>query len=209
MLTIKYISITLIILSTTMGSVTKLMAQDDILFAETYKRSEITALLENDDRFFELLNSSETNPERARLGNCAEADTKELWAYLHSKEIESQFPEDLSFAWGWSSEEGIKTLYALRKIRKDAPGKKDLSSVKIEKSKRTESYGLLISLSEEGAESWARMTRENVGRNIAIVIEDRVVAAPLVRSEIKQGKCMISGNYTKEEMGQMKALLKK
>ena len=209
MLTIKYISIALIILSTTMGSVSNLMAQDDILFAETYKRSEITALFENDDRFFELLNSSETDPERTRLGSCAEADAEELWAYLHSKEIENQFPEDLHFAWGWSCEEGIKTLYALREIRKDAPGKKDLSSVKIEKSKRTESYNLLISLSEEGAESWARMTRENVGRNIAIVIEDKVVAAPLVRSEIKQGKCMISGNYTKEEIGQMKDLLEK
>lgn len=207
MKTIKYIITALVILSTTMGGFSNLKAQENILFAETYKRSEITSLLEKDDRFFALLNSSETEPERARLGNCTETDAKEAWKYLNSKEFRSHFPEDLRFAWGWNTSDGTLILYALRETPETAPGKKDLSSINIEKSKRTNSYSLLISMSEEGAENWARMTRENIGRNIAIVIEGKVVAAPVVKSEIKHGKCMISGDFSKEEVTEMKALL--
>ena len=53
------------------------------------------------------------------------------------------------------------------------------------------------------------MTRENIDRNIAILIEGKVVAAPVVKAEIRQGKCMISGNFSKEESTHMKALLEK
>lgn len=209
MKTIKYIITAIVILSTCMGGFSNLKAQENILFAETYKRSEITSLLEKDDRFFTILNSSETDPERAKLGSCPEADAKEAWKYLNSNTFRNQLPEDLHFAWGWDTGDGTFILYALRETQETAPGKKDLSSVNIEKSKRTNSYNLLMSLSEEGAKSWARMTRENVGRNIAIVIEGKVVAAPVVNSEIKQGKCMISGNFSKEEITEMKALLEK
>lgn len=207
MKTIKYIITALVILATCMGSFSNLKAQENILFAETYKRSEITSLLEKDDRFFTILNSSETEPERARLGSCPEADAKEAWKYLNSNTFRNQLPEDLRFAWGWNTDNGNYILYALRETQETAPGKKDLSSVSMDKSKRTDSYNLLISLSEEGAASWARMTRENIGRNIAIVIEGKVVAAPVVKSEIKQGKCMISGDFSKEEATEMKALL--
>ncbi len=207
MKTIKYIITALVILSTTMGSLSNLLAQDELLFAETYKRSEVTSLLDKDDRFFTLLASSETDPERARLGNCSEADSKEVWKYLHSKALRSRLPEDLRFVWGWKTGDDRLILYALREAQGAVPGKKDLSSINIEKSKRTDSYDLLISMSEEGAENWARMTRENVGRNIAIIIEGKVVAAPVVRSEIKHGKCMISGNFSKEEISHMKKLL--
>lgn len=206
MRTIKYIITALVILSTTMGSFSNLTAQEN-LFAETYKRSEITSQLEKDDRFFILLNCSETDPERARLGNCSGADSKEVWQYLHSKEFRSHLPEDLRFAWGWETNDDSFILYALREAQGTVPDKKDLRSVNIEKSKRTDSFSLLISLSEEGAESWARMTRENIGRNIAILIDGKVVAAPVVQSEIKHGKCMISGNFSKEEISHMKNLL--
>ena len=54
---------------------------------------------------------------------------------------------------------------------------------------------------------WARMTKENVGRNIAIVLDGKVVTAPNVRQEITQGKCMISGDFNKTEASEMKAML--
>jgi SecD/SecF fusion protein len=209
MKTIKYIITAIVILSMCMGSFSNLRAQEAIQFMETYKRSEITSRLDKDDHLFELLNSSDTDPEGAKLGTCVDADSEELWDYLHSKEFGSHFPEDLHFVWGWSSEESSLTLYALRETPGNAPGKMDLQSVSVQESARRGSYSLLISFSKKGAESWARMTRENIGKNIAIVIEGKVVTAPVVQSEIKQGKCLISGNYTKEEMAEMKALLEK
>lgn len=207
MKTIKYIILAVIILSTTMGSFSNLLAQENTLFAECYKRGELTAMLEKDDLFFSLLTSPDSDPEMARLGYCSEADMEKLWEHLHSKKIAKRFPEDLFFAWGWSPENGASTLYALKKSGEDVPGKSDLRSLSVQKSNSTTSYDLLISFSEEGAEKWAAMTKKNVGRNIAIIIEGKVVAAPSVREEIKFGKCMISGSYTKEEMNKMKTLL--
>lgn len=209
MKTIKYIITAIVILSMSMGSFSNLRAQETIQFIEVYKRSEITSLLDKDDHLFQLLKSSDTHPDGAVLGSCSEADTKELWTLLHSKELESRFSKDICFAWGWKRDEDSRTLYALKQTAENTPEKMDLKSVSIQKSTRKGSYSLLISFSEKGAKSWARLTRENIGRNIAIVIDGKVVTAPLVQSEIKQGKCLISGNYTKEELAEMKALLEK
>lgn len=209
MKTIKYIIIVVVILSTTMGSLSNLFAQENTLFAECYKRSELTAMFEKGDLFFSLLTSPDSDQEMARLGYCTEADMEDLWEHLHSKKISKQFPENLFFAWGWSTENGASVLYALKKSGMEVPGKGDLQSLSVQKSNSTTSYDLLISFSDEGAEKWAAMTKKNVGRNIAIIIEGKVVAAPTVREEIKFGKCMISGSYTSEDMNQMKSLLEK
>jgi len=59
--------ISILILSTTLGSFSNLLAQENTLFAETYKRSEITSLFEKGDRFFELLNSQGNSTGKKEL----------------------------------------------------------------------------------------------------------------------------------------------
>lgn len=207
MKTIKYIIITIVILSMTLGSFSNLSGQENILFAETYNQSEVTSSLEKNDLFFTLVSSDDA--DKTSLGTCLDADINKLWKHLNSNKTRKHFPEDLFFAWGWNSENGSATLYALKRSSEEVPGKDDLQSLSVEKSNRTASYDLLISLSDEGAEKWASMTKNNVGSSIAIIVDDRVVAAPMVREEIKFGKCKISGSYTKEEMTEIKVLLEK
>jgi len=64
-----------------------------------------------------------------------------------------------------------------------------------------------MSFSESGAKKWASLTLKNKGRDIAILFDGKVIAAPRVTEEIKGGKCSISGNYTEEEIYRLKAAL--
>lgn len=54
-------------------------------------------------------------------------------------------------------------------------------------------------MNDEGALAWKKVTAANIGKSIAIVLDDRVLSAPNVKSEIPNGYSEISGNYTKEE----------
>ncbi len=51
------------------------------------------------------------------------------------------------------------------------------------------------------------MTRLNKGKDIAILFNGTVLAAPRVQEEIKNGKCMISGQFTESEIKQLKTVL--
>ncbi len=207
MKTMKYIFIGMVILSMTMGGFSSTLGQEVIHFSETYKSKEIMSLLDSDATFLSLLNQDQAAPENSWLGSCAESDSDKLWKYLHSKEIQSQLPKDLRFAWGWESENGSKRLYVLKDAGAKGPGQKDILSVQVQEGHNKGNYEILLNFSSEGADSWARMTKENVGRNIAIVIEDKVAAAPMVREEIRMGKCLISGKFSKAEALELKSLL--
>ncbi len=208
MKTIKYIIFSLVIISMTMGGFSLTMGQDKVQFSETFKSSEFMAYLNDGDSFFDLIDLSQIRPEDARLGICTDSDAEILWNYLHSTTFQKKIPENLSFAWGWKSEEGMRTLYALRESKKqNAPGKKDIQSVSLKQNDQTGSYDVLITFSEDGAKSWAAMTRDNVNRNIAILVEGKVVTAPRVMQEIKMGKCLISGNIDKKEASEIKVIL--
>ncbi|MGW8317478.1 MAG: SecDF P1 head subdomain-containing protein, partial [Bacteroidales bacterium] len=65
-------------------------------------------------------------------------------------------------------------------------------------------YSLLLSFNQTGADAWSRLTGDNVGRDIAIVINDRVWSAPRVQEQINMGKCMITGNFSKKEVNELK-----
>lgn len=207
MKTIKYIFTGMVILSMTLGSFSSSMGQDVITFSETYKSKEIMSLLDSDETFVSLLNREQADPENSWLGSCADSDSDKLWNYLHRKEVRSRLPEDLRFAWGWEGENGSNKLYVLKDSGQKGPGQKDILSVEVQDGRNAGNYAILLEFSGEGADRWARMTKENVGRNIAIVIENKVAAAPMVRSEIRMGKCQITGDFNREKAMELKSLL--
>jgi preprotein translocase subunit SecD len=63
----------------------------------------------------------------------------------------------------------------------------------------TGKHGVNIRFDAEGADAFARLTAENVGERIAIVIDGEVLTAPIVREPISGGRVQISGNFTGEE----------
>lgn len=77
-------------------------------------------------------------------------------------------------------------------------------------SQELDNYGYVIDLqmNSDGARDWKRITGENVGRCIAIVLDDRVYSAPVVMCEIAGGRSQISGNFTVEEAQDLANVLK-
>ena len=210
MKTLKNIILCLAALSMVFGGLNFTFGQEDVLFSETYPVSTITSHLESGDLLFRLVDREESNPESSIIGVCNESDTQILWSHLSSQKVRDQLPDDVMFAWGRSSTKGTKSLYALRNSDPGSiPGKQDISSVVIREDHENETFDLMITFSGKGAEKWKRMTRDNVGREIAILVNGEVVSAPKVQMEIKFGKCRISGDFDKYEAGAIKRALEK
>ena len=65
-----------------------------------------------------------------------------------------------------------------------------------------------MEMNAEGAKAWARLTKDNIGRSIAIVLDDMVYSAPNVQTEITGGQSSITGNFTPEEAKDLANVLK-
>ncbi len=71
----------------------------------------------------------------------------------------------------------------------------------------TDNYYISINLKKSAVNTWADVTSKNIGKSIAIVLDDRVLAEPVVRSEIQNGKCMITGDFKEPEAKLMAILI--
>jgi SecD/SecF fusion protein len=180
-----------------------------IAFMETYRQEEILARLEPVDPLYQMLKINRDNPGTAMLGTTAVSNVDGVWDYIHSKAFLEKLPGNITFAWGINSDEGQQKLFALKEPGQGSPGpgQNDILGVSAQRDDRNDSWNILIDFSREGAEKWASLTGNNVGREIAIVIDGMVYAAPKVNMKIEQGKCLISGNFTEDEAEGLVALL--
>ena len=65
-----------------------------------------------------------------------------------------------------------------------------------------------LEFTEEGRQLFAQATKENIGKQIAIVLDEEVVSAPVVNAEITDGNAMITGNFTPEEAERTASLIR-
>lgn len=181
--------------------------EETLTFCETYTQKEVTSKLNPNDTFFSWVHMEEGYPESSKIGTCNEADLQQLWKYIQGEAFRSSLSNDLIIAAGAEANEQIIPLYAIRKSASndDFPSQQDIDEVSVIKADNEENYSLYFSFSGAGAEKWAKMTRMNKGKDIAILFEGKVIAAPRVREEILDGKCSISGKYTKAEINKFKA----
>jgi preprotein translocase subunit SecD len=81
---------------------------------------------------------------------------------------------------------------------------KDIESMKSDKDGKINFVDL--SFKKPAKELWATITRQNINHSIAIVIDDAVLCAPLVRAAIENGKAAITGSFTEAETKLIAAL---
>ena len=213
MKTLKYIALGVMLTSLLFCSLSfsppkKSYAQAETLeFYETYTQQEVISKLDPKDTFFSWVHLHETYPESSKIGTCNEVDLKHLWNYIQGEAFKSKFPNDLIIAVGAEANDQMISLYAIRKSAANDvfPSKQDIDKVSVRKTDHEENYSLYLSFSGSGAEKWATMTRKNKGKDIAILLEGKVIAAPRVQEEIKNGECSISGKYTEVEINKFKA----
>ena len=143
-------------------------------------------------------------------------DTAKVNEYLSMKQIRSGFPRDLLFFWSVKpyKYDDTQTLYELRGIKVTTrDGKAPLNgdvvtTARTAQSQYSSAVEVNMSMNAEGAKIWARMTRENVGRCLAIVLDGYVRSAPTVQNEIKGGSSEITGDFTIEEANDLANILK-
>jgi hypothetical protein len=144
----------------------------------------------------------------SEIGGVLARDTSILIKYLHMPEIMDMFPEGIKFIFGSSIYEtdknGKKTnivgLYALKTM--NIPGGAKLKGNHItyvgpdyDEQGRT---AIEIKLDAEGGRIFSKLTRDNIGLPIAIVLNEYVCTAPKILGEINGGNLQISGNYSAE-----------
>jgi len=143
-------------------------------------------------------------------------DTAKVNSYLSMNQIRAIFPRDVRFFWSHAPVEydETKTLYELHAIKvttRDGRAPLDggvITSARPSTGVTGSDITVDMSMNSEGAKTWARMTRENVNRSIAIVLDGYVRSSPNVGGEIKGGNSEISGNFTLEEAEDLSNILK-
>ena len=165
-----------------------------------------------------------TNPLFARLepypygdswvaGWARHSDTAAVNQMLASPEAKAILPRDLKFMWGVKPAEGMDQVFELYCIKSDNKnGQADLSGdVVIDSKADFDQHGgpcVSMAMNTEGARKWATLTKQNIGRGIAIVLDGYVYSAPRVNGEIPGGRSEITGNFTVEDTQDLANVLK-
>ena len=140
-------------------------------------------------------------------------DTAKVNQFLSIPRVKQLFPADLRFAWHFQSmgeETEFLYLYALKATRNGqaAMDGKYVTDARTATDPYTGSFEVSMNMNSEGAKRWANLTRENVQKSIAIVLDEVVYSAPNVNEEIKGGSSSISGNFTQNEATDLSNILK-
>ena len=141
------------------------------------------------------------------------SDTAEVNRMLSTAEAKAIIPRDLKFLWGVAPMDGTDSYYELYCIKSDNKnGQADLTGDVITDSKADfDQHGrpcVSMAMNTEGARKWATLTKQNVGRGIAIVLDGYVYSAPNVNGEITGGRSEITGNFTVEATQDLANVLK-
>ncbi len=150
------------------------------------------------------------------LGLCRASDTAEVNSMLALKQVAELFPRELRFKWtvkpiNPNDKVPYYQLIAIKCSNRDgrAPLSGDvITDARDDFSQYSASSTVSMKMNAEGSKIWARLTKENIGREIAIVLDNYVYSFPTVNTEITGGSSEISGNFTPEEAKDLANVLK-
>lgn len=146
--------------------------------------------------------------DNACIGLAAAADTALINQYLRMPEVAALFPAEFRPMWSVKPTSYIKNsniyeLVAIKASSRDGKAPLDggvVTNARVEyDNRRGGEPGVFMTMNAEGANIWARLTKENIGRQVAIVLDGTVYSYPTVQTEITGGSSSITGNFTIEE----------
>ena len=164
-----------------------------------------------------LLSMLQTIPGNALslVGYASVRDTAAINKIIYSQLAKQIFPSDLKLLWGAKPAEGLNKknvfeLYALKVTTADgrAPLEGDVVTFAKDEFDQHGRPQVSMTMNSEGAREWAALTKANVGKAIAIVLDGVVYSAPRVDGEISGGQSSISGNFTIEDTKDLANTLK-
>lgn len=186
---------------------------------DTQTDAEKFAAYKKENPLFAVLNiyanGGQVRPGPA-VGMALASDTAKVNSYLRMKQVKDVLPRDLALKWtvksiNDESKTGIFELIAIKVTNRD--GRAPLSGEVITDANAdfgqfSSSANVNMQMNSEGSKTWARLTKENIGKCIAIVLDDYVYSYPRVNSEITGGRSEITGNFTTQEAKDLANVLK-
>ena len=150
------------------------------------------------------------------VGYASARDTAEVNKIIYSALAKQILPADCRLLWSAKPADGIqaKNIYELHAIKVTttngrAPIEGDVvTDAKDQFNNLTGSPEVSMTMNSDGARRWAALTKANVGKAIAIVLDGTVYSAPRVNGEISGGQSSISGNFTIEDTKDLANTLK-
>ena len=164
---------------------------------------------------FAVLTPSQTGD--ACIGFAAAIDTANVNKYLKMPQIAEIFPAEFRAMWTVHPSErlaadNIYELVAIKSTSKTGKAKLDGGVVTdartVYENGQNGEPSVSMSMNAEGANIWARMTGDNVGKQIAIVLDGMVYSYPMVNGAITGGNSSITGHFTPEEANDLVNVLK-
>ena len=141
----------------------------------------------------------------AAIGAAYKADIAAVNEYLSRPEVRELFPADILFKWGVKGDDHIDGRFYLYAIKVTTPdGKAPLDGSVVTEAtgqyaQRGATAEVSMTMNAEGTQEWARLTGENIGKCIAIVLDGYVYSAPRVNTKIDKGQSQITGDFTMQE----------
>ena len=150
------------------------------------------------------------------VGYASVRDTAAINKLIHSALAKQVLPSDLKLLWSAKPADhlNVKNIYELHALKVTtstgrAPLEGDvITDAKDEFEPTTGAPCVSMKMNTEGARRWAQMTKANVGKAIAIVLDGVVYSAPRVNGEIAGGSSQITGNFTIEDTKDLANTLK-
>ena len=165
---------------------------------------------------FAVLEPSQMNGS-ALIGFATAADTATVNRYLAMPQIAQIFPSEFRPMWSvkpttYVASDNVYELIAIKASSRDGKAPLDggvVTDARVSYSnQRNGNPSVSMTMNAEGANTWARLTKENIGKQIAIVLDGTVYSYPVVNSEITGGNSEISGNFDVEEATDLTNVLK-
>ena len=174
--------------------------------------AEALALFRKQNPLLSLLNYSQSYAGSPVIGIVHKNDTAAVNAMLASKIARDILPSDLILRWTVKAIDEKGTMYELVALKAGKGGKAPLGGDVITDARddfdKLKGSVVSMTMNAEGAKTWEKLTRDNIGNAIAIVLDNQVYSFPNVHSAISGGSSEISGNFSPEEAKDLANVLK-
>lgn len=197
-------------------------AEQDLL-AELENHPDAAAMTAGEDAMEEFPLFAKLSPALAETGQVMNGpvigyaksyDTAAVNSMLNTPQVRMMLPRDVKLMWGVKPIDPAETTYELYAIKANTRDGKALldgaavADARGDFAEQGSAAEVSMTMTPTGSKTWARMTADNIGEFIAIVLDGYVYSAPRVNSEIPNGRSAISGNFTIQEARDLANVLK-
>lgn len=189
------------------SEVTQLLtSKGDLGFYETLTFGEIKESQKHENQ--KSSDDSQVDSSDSRIG-CATSKDPKMEETIQNYLKENNLSVNTKLLWSQLDNNSQTCLYVLKTDNVGNPPlvRSDIETISSSKNNNSHSFNIQVKFTSEAAKKWADLTKKNLNKPIAIVIDDRVYYTPVVKTAMESGLCEISGNLSEKEANFFLALV--